>query len=86
MVLVSVCGFFVGLLIQKDEAIADLKSKMAEVLALMPTGYTAHASPDSSQHFSGKFTPASSPPPHDDDVLSKSSLNPNATDYTPKSQ
>lgn len=69
-----------GLLHQKDQEIADLKSKVAEVMALMPdtSNYHGPISPDSvpSSHFSNKFV-------QEEDVLSKSSLNPNASDYTP---
>ena len=69
-----------GLLHQKDQEIAELKSKVAEVMALMPdtSNYHGPITPDSvpSSHFANKFV-------QEEDVLSKSSLNPNASDYTP---
>ena len=72
---------FSGMLLQKEQEINELKQKVAEVMALMPSmaTYTPPSS-NSSPHFSAKFTNNI----HDDDVLSKSSLNPNASDYTPK--
>jgi hypothetical protein len=75
-----------GLLAQKEQEIEELKSKVAEVMALMPSsGPTTYSSPtpesSPSPHFSSNFA---TPPPQEEDVLAKSSLNPHASDYTPK--
>ncbi len=69
------------MILQRNQDIVDLKSKMAEVMALLPSVPTSYANSNSdspSPHFSANFT--NKP---EDDVLSKSSLNPNASDYTP---
>jgi len=77
-----------GLLDQKDQQVAELKSKVAEVMALMPTTATFTSSANTSPHFSGSFTSSPLLPPPGvmvkNDVLVKSSLNPHASDYTPK--
>ena len=75
--------FFVALLAKRELEIADLKQKIAEVLALMPAssynGSLCISECQSTPLFASKFSP-----PHEEDVLAKSSLNPNASDYTPK--
>jgi hypothetical protein len=91
--------------------IAELKSKIAEVLALVPGNFSVNVPPGSPQnaglgtpHFSEAFA-CSTPPPaqqsgaggagddHTDMAIvlanvaaaaAASSLNPNASDYTPK--
>ncbi|RUS78285.1 hypothetical protein EGW08_013949 [Elysia chlorotica] len=85
---------------EKDNQILELKSKIAEVMALIPSpasvsSYSHHNSNErnSSPLFSSNFSPA-----HPDnrgaslqvysngpDLASSSELNPNASDYTPKS-
>ncbi|CAG5131273.1 unnamed protein product, partial [Candidula unifasciata] len=80
---------------EKDNEIVELKSKIAEVMALIPspavTSYSHHTNErNSSPLFSSSFSPA-----HDrnasmqvfnsPDLASTSELNPNASDYTPKS-
>ena len=84
------CFLVSDLLLRKDQDIAELKSKVAEVMALMPYASVSNdLNPgDLSPHFSGNFTEAgasasATPPSQEEDVLSKSSLNPNASDYTP---
>lgn len=85
-----------ALLAHKEEEISDVKSKIAEVMALIPSA-SSHFSNlnldlQPSPHFSGNFAQNTMNGMHSiamdhhrkDDVLSKSSLNPNATDYTPK--
>lgn len=80
--------------------IADLKSKIAEVLALIPANF--HQGPPSPSvslalpHFSDTFAAAAAaaataaaitPPPglgDGEELAVTSSLNPNASDYTPK--
>ncbi|GFN80810.1 transmembrane protein 57b, partial [Plakobranchus ocellatus] len=85
---------------EKDSQILELKTKIAEVMALIPSpasvsSYSHHNSNErnSSPLFSSNFSPA-----HPDnrgaslqvytngpDLASSSELNPNASDYTPKS-
>ncbi len=80
--------FFPGLLLQKDQELAELKQKVAEAMALMPSSsYNSAPTPGGeSPHFSAKFaSPSASPAAEQEqDVLAMSSLNPNASDYTPK--
>lgn len=72
-----------SLLIQKDAEIADLKTKVAEVMALVPsTSGFGSICTDSLPHFSAAFT--SQNPTASSVVLTKSNLNPNASDYQPK--
>ncbi|XP_046327702.1 macoilin-1-like [Haliotis cracherodii] len=64
---------------EKDSEIAELKSKIAEVMALIPSTssyQTLNSERTSSPLFSSKYCK--------DDVTVSSDLNPNATDYTPK--
>ncbi len=79
---------YLGLLLQKDQELAELKQKVAEAMALMPSSsYNSAPTPGGeSPHFSAKFTsPSASPAAEQEpDVLAMSSLNPNASDYTPK--
>ena len=66
---------FAGQIIQKDQEIKDLKQKIAEVMAVMPSiTYTAAASTLSpvSPHYSSKFV-----------ETSPSGLDPNASVYQP---
>ncbi|XP_064628490.1 macoilin-like [Lineus longissimus] len=65
---------------QKDRQIAELKSKIAEVMALMPTTTSSYNNTmtESSPLYTSKYSPTP------DDVIAKSNLNPNASDYTPK--
>jgi hypothetical protein len=65
---------------QKDRQIAELKSKIAEVMALMPTTTTTYNNTvtESSPLYTSKYSPTP------EDVIAKSNLNPNASDYTPK--
>lgn len=106
------CSLSTGLLLQKDSQIANLESKIAEVMAVMPasSSFTPPVSSTNSPHFSATFTSPTPPPmvmealglnnrgsspqqhqvtppptsQEELDVLVKSSLNPNASDYTPK--
>lgn len=73
------------MLLQKEAEIADLKTKVAEVMALVPTasGY-GNLSTDSPPHFSAAFTSNSMTMTSDPVIISKSNLNPNASDYQPK--
>lgn len=68
------------LIIQKDKEIEDLKSKVAEVMAVMPPTTFPPVSLDSSiissPPYSSKFVA--------DDKISSSTLDPNASVYTPK--
>ena len=78
--------FFVnisGLLLTKDGEINDLQTKVAEVMALVPStsGFGAMCT-DTPPHFSAAFT--SHNMMGSGVVLSKSNLNPNASDYQPK--
>lgn len=69
---------------QKDVEIADLKTKVAEVMALVPsTSGFGSICTDSLPHFSAAFT-SQNPTAASSVVLTKSSLNPNASDYQPK--
>ena len=74
------------MLAQKEVEISDVKSKIAEVMALIPANSTPFTSVSldisPSPHFSATFAKTS--PVKEEDVLSKSSLNPNASDYCPK--
>jgi len=81
-----------GLLLQREQEIRELKSKVAEVMALSPyasvitsehNGMGCH---DAMPHFSSSFTiptMQNGSPPKQGNVLTMSSLNPNASDYTP---
>lgn len=64
---------------KKDFEIKDIKSRMAETMALLPSTHTYNglSSPESSSPlFSSKFAK--------EDVIVKSNLNPHAKDYAPK--
>ncbi|XP_064613038.1 macoilin-like isoform X2 [Liolophura sinensis] len=66
-----------GLLGKKEMEIDDLKSKIAEVMACAPSStYNGITTSDSPPLYSSNF--------RETDVISKSTLNPNASDYTPK--
>ena len=92
MSMLQIQSFFSpGLLIQKEHELEDLKQKVAEAMALMPpSSYNTTAAGSAavaggeSPHFSAKFASPSASPPKEEDVLAMSSLNPNASDYTPK--
>ncbi|KAH9490902.1 Macoilin-1 [Bulinus truncatus] len=77
---------------EKDTEILELKSKIAEVMALIPspavTSYSHHSNErNSSPLFSSNFSPAQerSAMYNGTDLASSSELNPNASDYKPKS-
>ncbi|KAK0041808.1 macoilin-1 [Biomphalaria pfeifferi] len=77
---------------EKDSEILELKSKIAEVMALIPspavTSYSHHSNErNSSPLFSSNFSPAQdrSAMYNGTDLASSSELNPNASDYKPKS-
>jgi hypothetical protein len=72
-----------SLLLTKDGEINDLQTKVAEVMALVPStsGFGAMCT-DTPPHFSAAFT--SHNMMGSGVVLSKSNLNPNASDYQPK--
>ncbi|XP_029648235.1 macoilin-like [Octopus sinensis] len=67
-------------IVQKKELeITDIKSKMAEAMALLPSTNTfngLHTSTESSPLFTSKYAK--------EDVIVKSNLNPHAKDYAPK--
>lgn len=73
--------FISGYLIEKDRELADIKSKIAEAMAL-------HMIPTSSACMNGTDTIMTSPlyssKQQKDDGIVKSNLNPHASDYTPK--
>jgi len=74
-----------GLLVQKESELEELKQKIAEAMALVPASTYNHTSTGGeSPHFSSKFASPPASPPREEDVLAMSSLNPNASDYTPK--
>lgn len=78
--------FLVGLMIQKEVELADLKSKVAEVMAFIPTSpssFSAVGTGILGIRYSPSFGVAQIPN-IEGDVLCKSSLNPAASDYTPK--
>lgn len=68
-----------GLLQQKEAEINELERKIAEVMAVLPStsSFTTPSSGTVVSHFSSTFTNAGS------GVLTNSTLNPNASDYTP---
>lgn len=72
-----------ALLAQKEADINELKSKIAEVMALVPSS-TTFSTPGSASppHFSAPFARPDSR--EEERVLVTSTLNPNASDYTPK--
>ncbi|CAL1538922.1 unnamed protein product [Lymnaea stagnalis] len=79
---------------EKDSEILELKSKIAEVMALIPspavTSYSHHSNErNSSPLFSSNFSPAQDRSNmqvyNGTDLASSSELNPNASDYKPKS-
>lgn len=75
---------------EKDAEILDLKSKVAEVMALIPSptssSYHNHTNErNSSPLFATKDISSQMPVFNGQDLASSSELNPNATDYTPKS-
>ena len=72
-----------GVIQKRDEEIADLKSKMSEVMALMPNGSMDGMSRSKSESSSPSplFSTAQS---NDPTMIVKSNLNPHASDYTPK--
>ncbi|XP_059149518.1 macoilin-1-like isoform X2 [Physella acuta] len=83
-----------NLVAEKDTEILELKSKIAEVMALIPspavTTYSHHSNErNSSPLFSSSFSPAqdrsSMQVYNGNDLASSSELNPNASDYKPKS-
>lgn len=67
--------------------LADLKSKVAEVMAFIPTSPSNFTSVGASG-LGMRYSPSSYGIPQmqsiEEDVLCKSSLNPAASDYTPK--
>ena len=74
------------MVLRKNQDIQELKAKVAEAMALLPSNCAPnHSSPNHSPHFSSTFTNIQDnfAAIQEDDVLSKSSLNPNASDYTP---
>ena len=77
-----------GLLIQKEVELADLKSKFAEAMAFLPSHPSSFATTAGTTslalHYSPAFVISSTGGGGSNDVLSKSSLNPAASDYTPK--
>ena len=76
-------SFLSGLLIEKDRELADIKSKIAEAMAL-------HMIPTTSACMNGIDTdsvmtsPLYSNKQQREDGIVKSNLNPHASDYTPK--
>ena len=79
------CIFVAGLVLHKNLEIDELKVKIAEVLALVPTtcvNFTSSISTNCPPHFSSNFTAPRVEESHD--VATLSSLNPNASDYLPK--
>ncbi|BFZ10016.1 hypothetical protein BsWGS_13056 [Bradybaena similaris] len=78
---------------EKDNEILELKSQIAEVMALIPspavTTYSHHSHErNSSPLFSSNFSPSQDRTTNlfnGCDLASSSELNPNASDYTPKS-
>ena len=73
---------FAAMLIQRDMQITELKSKVAEVMALVPSTGFGSICTDSPPHFSASFTTNQIVNPVTDSTA-KSSLNPNALDYMP---
>ncbi|CAH1800232.1 unnamed protein product [Owenia fusiformis] len=72
----------------KELELADCKGKVAEVMALMPTGaYPSTCSNQMPLSYTAKFTTVNSNMNgiHESPMGQGSNLNPNATDYTPKS-
>ena len=80
----STCLMFMstGMLMQKELEISEFKSKIAELLAVNPS--TSTFSPVSPGENSPRFSASFATVPTDDEVLVNSSLNPHASDYTPK--
>ncbi|CAG5126355.1 unnamed protein product [Candidula unifasciata] len=79
---------------EKDNAILELKSKIAEVMALIPSPAVTTYSHHSHERNSSPLFSSSNFSPSQDrttslfngcDLASSSELNPNASDYTPKS-
>ena len=76
---------FTALILQKDKEIDELKSKIAEMMAVMPatSSFTGlDSSLISSMLYSSKFT--SDQANSADLSIKKSTLDPNASVYTPK--
>lgn len=78
---------FTGVIQKRDQEIVDLKSKMSEVMALMPPnavvdGITLPSSGNSSP--SPLYSAAQSQNTTENGIIIKSNLNPHASDYTPK--
>lgn len=71
-----------GVIQKRDEEIADLKSKMSEVMALMPNSSMDGMSRSKSE--SSSPSPLFSQSQSNDHMIVKSNLNPHASDYTPK--
>lgn len=76
-----------GVIQKRDQEIVDLKSKMSEVMALMPPnavvdGITLPSSGNSSP--SPLYSAAQSQSTTENGMIIKSNLNPHASDYTPK--
>ena len=95
-----------ALLMKKEVEIDEMKSRIAEVMALVPStvAFSMSSATDSGHliYSTAKFSPANTAPPspplplsnhlqnqqdngsgNNGDVLTTSSLNPNASDYTP---
>jgi len=70
---------------EKDSEILELKSKVAEVMALIPSTTYHHTERNSSPLFASKDISSQMTVYNGQDLASSSELNPNATDYTPKS-
>ena len=78
------------MLLKKEQKIADLQHKVGEVMSLLPSHPVTPPLPSESDSPTGGYPngPFSRNTPteesQDEDVLSTSNLNPNASDYTPK--
>ncbi|KAL8566959.1 hypothetical protein ACOMHN_059759 [Nucella lapillus] len=66
---------------EKDAEITELKSKIAEVMALIPSTTSSYQSLNSDRNSSPLFSAAKF---CQEDLVVASDLNPNASDYTPK--
>lgn len=66
---------------EKDAEITELKSKIAEVMALIPSTTSSYQTLTSDRNSSPLFSAAKF---CQEDLVSASDLNPNASDYTPK--
>ncbi|XP_076445159.1 macoilin-like [Babylonia areolata] len=68
-------------ILEKDAEITELKSKIAEVMALIPSTTSSYQSLSSDRNSSPLFSAAKF---CQEDLVVASDLNPNASDYTPK--